>query len=250
MLYFTQQSFCPWSGSFRKHIEIRIKTMPSTKTKITSKQEARIGDLVVAALRTLDLSSDEAQEIIKSGGTLQTEIKPILRKLAIEDRCFGSAITEFEFTVPADYNHDRQLTFFAEATKGLSTTYYFHEGLTSKNFAKATNRLEPGKTYKVKIFPILAQVTSEDCMTFLRKKDAILVGGQGLSLVQLHKPEEFPVNKYTVSFDEKDALWEDSGGYRRVPYVDRDSDGDWGFDLGFFEKPWSGDLCLLCLCDL
>lgn len=166
------------------------------------------------------------------------------------DQKFGAAIKEFEFTVPADYKHDSQLDTFAKKTKKLKTTYYFNDALTSANFAKATNKLEPGKTYKVKIFPILATVTSEDCMTFLGKQNAILVGGQGITLLHDQKADEFPVGKYTVSFDQKDALWTDSDGNHRVPYVLRRSDGGWRFRLGYFGDAWVSDGCLLCFCDL
>ena len=177
------------------------------------------------------------------------EIKVKEKSLDVEKK-FGPAIKEFEFTVPADYKHDSQLDTFAKKTKKLKTTHYFNDALTSANFAKATNKLEPGKTYKVKIFLILATVTSEDCMTFLGKHNAILVGGQGITLLQDQKADKFPVGKYTVSFDQKDALWTDSDGYRRLPDVNRDSGGDWKFRLGFFEGDWSDDRCLLCFCDL
>lgn len=217
--------------------------------RITSKQELRISDLVRDAVRTLDLSKDEAQEIIKAGGTLQEQVKPILQKLAMVDQRFGLAVKDFEFTVPADYVHDTQLDTFAKKTKKLSTTYYFNDALTSANFAKATNKLEPSKTYRVRVFPILQTVTSDDCMTFLKKQGAILVGGHGLTLLQANKADEFPVGKWTVSFDEKDALWEDSDGYHRVPYVDRFSGGDWRFFLGDFERDWRDGDCLLCFCD-
>lgn len=170
-------------------------------------------------------------------------------QVVIDER-FGPAAKDFEFTVPADYVHDTHLDTFAEKTKKLSTTHYFNDNLTSKNFAKATNKLEPGKTYRVRIFPVLQRVTSEDCLTFLKKQGAIFVGTQGLTLVQEIKPDEFPIGKWTVSFDEKDALWKDAHGYRRVPGVVRISDGDWKFDLCSFGLVWCDGDCLLCVCDL
>jgi len=218
--------------------------------KITSNQENRLCDLFREGLRTLGFSKDEAQEIIKAGGKMQEQFKPILQKLAMVDQLFGQAVKDFEFTVPADYVHDTQLDTFAKKTRRLKTTYYFNDDLTSANFAKATNKLVPGKTYKVKIFPILATVTSDDCMNFLAKQNAVLVGGQGVTLLQDQKADAFPVGKYTVSFDQKDALWTDSGGDHGVPRVYRDSGGGWGFDLGYFEFDWSDGYCLLCFCDL
>jgi hypothetical protein len=217
--------------------------------KITSKQENRLCDIFREGLRTLSFTKNEAQEIIEAGGKMQEQFKPILQKLAIVDQRFGLAIKEFEFMVPADYKHDSQLDTFAEKTKKLSTTYCFNDNLSSKNFVKATNKLEPGKTYKVKIFPILSRVSSEDCMNFLAKQNAIFVGGQGLTLLQENKPEEFPKGKWTVSFDKKDTLWKDSVGDHRVPCVGADSDGGFAFGLGRFEGVWSDVSCLLCFCD-
>ncbi len=180
-----------------------------------------------------------------------------LKTKEIQTRCtfvdnehFGTARSEFKLTVPPDYNHETQIDRFQKKVKKLKTTYHYNDALTSENFAKATNKLVPGKTYKVKIFPILSKVTSEDCMDFLRKQNAILVGGQGLTLVQELKPEQVPVGMFTVSFDEKEALWKDSGGDHRVPRVNRYSDGDWDFNLGFFEVDLGAGRCLLCFCEL
>ena len=164
-------------------------------------------------------------------------------------QCFGLAIREFEFTVPSDYKHDTQLDIFAKKTK-KRITCYFNDALTSKNFAKATNKLEPGKTYNAKIFPILKTVESEECMNFLTEQNAILVCGQGVTLLQEQKADEFPVGKGIVSFDQKEALWTDSGGRHRVPFVHRHLDGSWEFHLGSFERSWYGGYCLLCVCEL
>jgi len=217
--------------------------------KITTPQENRLCDLFREGLRALRFNKEEAQEIIKAGGKMQEQIKPILQKLAMVDQRFGPVIKEFEFIVPIDYKHDTQLDTFAKKTKKLSTTYYFNGALTSANFAKATNKLIPGKTYKVKIFPILSLVTSGDCMTFLGKQNAILVGGQGVTLLQENKPDEFPKGKWTVSFDQKDALWKDSDGNHRVPRVGAYSDGGFEFNLGYFVSDWGDYACLLCFCD-
>ena len=39
-------------------------------------------------------------------------------------------------------------------------------------------------------------------------------------------------------------------GNHRVPNVNRNSDGDFKFNLGNFENDWNSDNCLLCFCDL
>lgn len=200
-----------------------------------------------------NFTKEEAQQIIEKGDLLQAEMKTtvttFLKKYAIIDQRFGTALAEFDLTVPTDYNHDTIIDDQKKKLKKLKTTYYYNDALTSTNFAKATNKLVPGKTYGVKIFPILESVTSEDCMTFLKKQRAILGGGQGMLLANDLKGDEFPIGKYTVSFDEKAALWKDSDGLHRVPFVRRYSDGDREFVLGYFEDDWVGDGCFLCFCD-
>lgn len=217
--------------------------------KITPNQENHIADFIKDAVRAGGFSEHEAQEIIKAGEILQEQVKPILQKLAIVDQCFGPAIREFEFTVPCDYKYDTQIDTFAEKTKKLPTTRFFHNDLSSKNFAKATNKLESGKTYGAKIFPILGRVTSEDCITFCMKQNVILVGGQVITLLCDQKPEQFPVDRVTVSFDKKDALWTNSHDKHMVPCVFL-SDDYWEFDLGCFEHDWNDNFCLLCIYEL
>ncbi len=165
------------------------------------------------------------------------------------NECFGPAVSEFEFTVPADYTNDTQIDTFAKKVKGLKTTYYNDE-LTSKNFPKVTNKLEPGKTYKAEIIPILTRVISDECMNFLEKKNSLLVGGQGLTLVHDLKKEEFPKGKWTVSFDKKENLWKDSDSNHRVPHVVADTGGDFEFGLGAFGLDWDDRCCLLCVSEV
>lgn len=38
-------------------------------------------------------------------------------------------------------------------------------------------------------------------------------------------------------------------GNHRVPNVNRNSDGDWNFNLDNFEGDWNDDNCVLCFCD-
>ncbi|MFZ4500074.1 MAG: hypothetical protein ACOYMZ_01070 [Minisyncoccia bacterium] len=204
-------------------------------------------------LETFNFSKEEAQEIIEKGDLLQNGFKEFvigkLKKLAVIDQRFGPALVEFDLTVPMDYDDDKQIDQFGKKTKKLKTTYHYNDALKSSNYENATNKLEPGKTYLVKIFPVLETVSSEDCMNFLKKQRAILVGGQGLTLAQDLKADEFPVEKWTVSFDEKDTLWSDSVGDHRVPDVYRGSGGGWGFGLGYFSGPWGSGDCILCFCD-
>ena len=44
------------------------------------------------------------------------------------------------------------------------------------------------------------------------------------------------------------ALWF-SGDYHKVPYVNRNSDGDFKFNLDNWEGDWNDNNCLLCFCN-
>ncbi len=203
---------------------------------------------------TLDLTKEEAQELIEKCGLMQAEMKTfltaLLKKHAIIDKRFGASIIEFDVTVPMDYNHDTYIDKRGKEVRKLKNTYYYNDALTSANFTKATNKLIPGKTYRAKIYPILETVTSDDCMNFLKRQRAILTGGQGVMLAQSQHGDKFPKDKWTVSFDQKEALWKDADGYHGVPCVGADSDGGFEFYLGYFESDWCADDCLLCFCDI
>jgi hypothetical protein len=217
--------------------------------KITSGQKKQLLRVLEDGVDALDLTKEETDEILKVGNLVQADLKTSLKKHSIVDKRFGLAIREFEITVPIGYNHDIQIDASAEKVKKEKTTHYYNSNLKSKNFSKATNKLESGKTYKIKIFPILATVKSEDCVAFLEKQNAILVGGQGMMLAYDLSKDQLPKKKWTASFDKKEALWEDADGYHGVPCVGARSDGDFGFRLGDFEGAWRGGDCLLCFCD-
>lgn len=156
-------------------------------------------------------------------------------------------LTTFQITVPGNYDHSIQLASFRE--ENHKKFFSYNNNITDANFARATNKLVPGKTYEAKIFKITKKVTSEDCLAFLKTQKAILVGAQGISIVWQQAKEQFPKNKWTISFDEKDALWQDADGTHGVSDVSRYSVDGWSFFLGSFEESWGVDYCVLCLCD-
>ena len=160
-------------------------------------------------------------------------------------------MSEFAVTVPADYKHANQLDSFLKKIRKSKNVYGYNENITDANFAKVTTQLVPGKTYKVKIFGINGRVTSADCLVHYRSQKAIFTGAQGASLVWEQKKEEFRKGKWTASFDEKEALWKDTGGYHGVPGVFCDSIGDhnFPFELSAFEFDWYSFNCLLCFCE-
>jgi hypothetical protein len=171
---------------------------------------------------------------------------------SITDNRIGLPLVEFELTVPSDYDHDKQIDQSRKKAKKERTTHYYNDALISKNFANATNKLEAGKAYKVKLFPfpILSNISSDDCMAFLRKQNAVLVGGQGSTLLyDLHK-DKLPKGKWSISFDAQDALWQDAEGYCRIPCLHARTNGDFEFFLYPWDGDWNSDSVLVCFCDM
>ncbi len=153
----------------------------------------------------------------------------------------------FRIVVPENYDHSTRLTDFAKA-HGSEFNYYNPE-ITDKHFSQATTKLVPGRKFKVKVFNITETVTSEDCLIFLHNQRAVLTGAQGASLVYELAKNKLPKSRWSISFDEKDALRVDSVGSHRVPVVNRYSGDDFEFFLGLFGSTWSDAYCLLCFCD-
>ncbi len=220
--------------------------MTAITEKITQDQNAQLTRFVDDVIRKLNLSKDEAQNLIKNFHLVKPELEKVFQKHAIADKRF-ELLKTFDITVPVGYEHGKRLDSFYKENK--KKFYYYNDAITDKNFSKATTKLEAGRKLKVKIFQIKETVTSENCMDFLKSQNAILTGAQGASLVWELDRQQLPKGKWSVSFDEKDALWQDSDGYHRVPYVYAYSDGDFGFDLGYFGDDWDADYCLLCFCD-
>ncbi|MDD4412303.1 MAG: hypothetical protein PHR00_01510 [Patescibacteria group bacterium] len=160
-------------------------------------------------------------------------------------------LKEFKLTVPDDYQYETQLTNFADNhRKDLAYYNYF---ITDSNFSKVSNNLIPGKTYLVKLWIrkkrfFSKMISFEKCLAWLKKNNVILTGAQGLSLVYQEKKEELPIDKWTVSFDEKENLLY-AGGNHGVPSIERRSLGGYEFGLGYFGLDWSGPDCLMGFCD-
>ncbi len=167
-------------------------------------------------------------------------------------------LTTFQLTVPDGYNHSTRLTDFkavyqpeVETEEKKKQFYYYNENITDANFGKATIQLAPGRKFQVKIFGIKSgkSVSSEECLVKIKSENGLLVGAQGASLAYEQGKASLPKGKWSISFDEKDALWFGDGDHR-MPYVHAYSGGDFVFDLVSFGGFWSDGFCLLCFCDL
>jgi hypothetical protein len=162
---------------------------------------------------------------------------------------FGNPIKEIVFTVPDDYEHDTQLETFVQNIKNKDSKYQYNINFLDKNFKKISHKLVPGKNYDIKFIPVLESVSNEDCLYEYRRQNAVLVGAQGLTSLQCIHPNEFPIGKWSLSFDERYNLWEDGDSRHRVPSVYRGSDGDWNFYLDYFECDRDHEDMLICFCE-
>ena len=167
---------------------------------------------------------------------------------ALKDPRF-TPITTFEVIVPDGYDHATRLDTFKAAHES-EFRYGYNQNITDRNYAGATTKLTPGRRFQVEAFQITERVTSDDCLTFLKGQKAVLVGAHGATLAYEQAKEKLPKGRWSVSFDEKEALWKDADGYHRVPGVYRHSDGGFKFFLGSFEYVWFDVCCLLCFRDL
>ncbi|MEK7535528.1 MAG: hypothetical protein AAB590_00735 [Patescibacteria group bacterium] len=155
-------------------------------------------------------------------------------------------LKQYPLTVPADYVHAGYLDRFREAHKA-EFRYGYHEAITDLNYPNPSHMLVPGRTYLIKQYSILCQVSSKQCLEVYAHERAHKTGAQGTAMHWEQKRDELPVNKWALSFDEKDRL-PLVGGCHRVPGVCRSSDG-FRFVCGYFEFPWSDYYILVLFCD-
>ena len=153
-------------------------------------------------------------------------------------------------TVPDDYDHATRLATFLE--QNSKKFYGVNDDITDEHFPNPSRILKPGDKLRVSAFKqiVSGTTTSEERMVFLEKQGAVYTGAQGASLVFDQKRDQLPKGKWYCSFDEKNRLWKDADGDRRVPRVSARSGGGFDFNLVPFENTWDGDDALLCFSDL
>ena len=204
------------------------------------------GHELLLALEKAGMNSQIAQAVIASRGNKKAKLMlSALNGEEVDDRF--EQVGEFILEVPKGYNHATRLDTFAKEHR--KEFYGYNDSITDKNFSKVTTKLVAGRKFKVKVIQIKTTVSSEDCLAHLRSRKAVLVGAQGSSLAYELAKDKLPVSRWSISFDEKEALWK-ADGCHGVPCVFRYSDGDFRFSLGGFGDAWVGDSCLLCFCDL
>jgi hypothetical protein len=171
-----------------------------------------------------------------------------------------SLVVTFNVAVLEGYNHDNRMIKFARKHRKEFASY--NHNLTDKKYQGATTKLTPGRKFVVKVFRANDfNITTEECISFLRGQ-TVFVGAQGVTLVYEQHREKLPTKEWSVSFDEKDALWKDTNTGSRgertcswtlVPGIQPDSDGIFEFGLvDFYDNPnieYQNWRCLLCFCE-
>jgi len=170
------------------------------------------------------------QESLKK--TLEALIHPDLRKFEF--------VYAFNLTVPKQYEHHIQITSFNQKNGLVGCK---NLGGDDDTYENVTEKLEPGKTYLVKFFKNNKRASLMECLDFLKKQKAILVGAQGLTLAWELLSKFFPRGE-TASFDKKEALYNSC----YVPIIWRENNGEWGFATNAFESKPSSHF--ICFCEM
>ena len=202
------------------------------------KLQATVGKLVLDGKCDPENVANVLQAIVSGS------VEPALKNEPAEK--FALLVDLGIITVPDDYVHDKRLTTFGKQNR--KKFYYYNAEITDKNFPNPTRVLKPGDKLRVRAFKqvVGGTTTSKERMAFLATQKATHTGAQGASLVFEQKRDELPKGKWYASFDEPERLWKDAGGRHRVPFVGAYSDGDFEFDLDYFENVWIDYDAFLC----
>jgi hypothetical protein len=200
------------------------------------------------ALDKAGFDADMVQQVINSpGNKIARAMYAVFTSVARTDDRFR-LIGMFKVVVPKGYDHGTRLDSFCR--EHANKFYIYNKDITDENFGQATTQLNPGRKFTVKVFQITERVTSEDCLSYLYSQGAVFVGAQGLTLAWEQKKNCLPVNRWSVSFDEKPAFFKGRGSNAVwVPYMGRKMRGPFEFCIGDSRCFWYDDACLLCFCD-
>lgn len=192
-------------------------------------------------------SEEDKKKILENKEQLKNDFSLSLQKIVMSGQKIGPPIKNFSIIIPSDYNHETEISNFIKSFGKNKTTQFCCFDLSLKNFKKTTKKLEPGKRYQVKFFPVVGSVSTEECLSFMEKQGAIFVGAQGLTLLQRIKSEEFPIGKRVISLDKKESLEINNQGLSVFPEIRRLNGGDWWLSSCLYEENnINKDFVLVC----
>lgn len=160
---------------------------------------------------------------------------------------FEAIQSDFIIVVPSDYDHDKQIDKFIK--QALPNAYEYDINFNSLNFSQASHRLISGEVYRCTFYKIDKPVSNEKCLSFLQSQKALLVGGQGLALICQLNPKRFPDDRFVISLDHKESLWQSPQGSYMVPCfcIEQMHDPDNYYVLRPFDELVPGNYYLLCV---
>lgn len=230
-----------------------MTTGSDTSTRGQDKQFKHVAGCMLELAKHVAIPGKENMgRFLQNGGKFQKEALALFVKHSIADSRF-EFLNFFVLTPPRCYHHASQLTTFVEYAKSETGKFFFcNHDINDQNFTMTTHELVPSRPYGVMTFGVRAgaTVSGDDCLAFYESQQAMFVGPQGLTLVQQLKKTEFPVGKWTVSFDKKEALWQDANGFHTLPGICPQPEGDWAAHLWNYESDLDHSHCLMLFHDL
>lgn len=117
--------------------------------------------------------------------------------------------------------------------------YYRNPDITEENFPL------PAKIQKEnwKLIKINRTMTTQEVLAEIKRQGCR--PGNLYELLEWAKDNQ-EKGTYVVALGQ---IYKDSGGFRRVPHVHAYSDGDFEFNLGYFEDVWPDGDAFFCFCD-
>jgi hypothetical protein len=153
-------------------------------------------------------------------------------------------------TVPEYYQHGTFLKIFTQRYR--QKFKWFNQDFLDENYPNPSHVLTPGERLWVRIYrQVAAETTSEERLTFLRRRQALLTGAQGLAVLYDHivsNGGSLPEGYRHFSYDVESRLFRGSQGHPRLPSMDEATDGPNIF-LSWFTEKANLHHTLICFCE-
>lgn len=120
-------------------------------------------------------------------------------------------------TLPRNYMHSNAL-----GSARFEGTFRVDGDVTDKNFPLPECRMKAGDTLRVEGYiphDRKQKITIGECLAFLNKKDAVLVGAQGARILLTQKREKFLADCHHLSFQGRGKFFVDRFGVSTIPSV-------------------------------
>lgn len=147
-------------------------------------------------------------------------------------------------TVSSNYMHSNAL-----GSAILEGTFRIDGDITDKNFPLPECKLKAGDILRVEGYipqDREQKITINECVAFLKRKDAVLVGAQGARILLTQKCEKFLANCHHLSFQEKEKFFVDRFGVSTIPSVYVEKTRTPSLTLANAERFWEDNYLLLC----